>query len=101
MDVSIFHIPLIPEVNIPVIVVLTKYDVLFNEQYRNCLDADISPTGRRKEAAKRAEHAFNNYTKALIGKYPFVHVQVSTHKDSTRKATQQEKEQEGLLIKYL
>ena len=89
-----------PGVNIPVIVVLTKYDLLFNEQYRDCGHIS-SQVGRKEEAAKRAKLLFSAYTKELTGKYPFVSVQVSTHKVSTRKATQKQKEHEGLLIKYL
>ena len=99
--VSIFYIPLIfPEVKIPIIVVLTKYDVLFNEQYRNCLHIE-SETDRRKEAKKRAQSAYNEHTKVLTGKYPFVRVQVSKDKDTNRKVTQEQKDLEGLLIKYL
>ena len=89
-----------PEVKIPAIVVFTKYDILFNEHYRDCLHIK-SETDRRKEAENRAQIAYSKRTKELIGKYPFVRVQVLTHKDSTRKATQERKEQEGLLIKYL
>ena len=99
--VTIFHIALIfVEVKIPVIVVFTKYDILFNEHYRDCRHIK-SPDDRRAEAAKRAERAFIDFTKHLTGKFPFVPVLVSAHKDSTRKATQKQKEYEGLLIKYL
>ena len=93
MDVSIFHIPLIfVEVNIPVIVVFTKYDLLVVEHFRECSHLSSS-TDKRVEAANRANRAFREFTKELTGKYPFVPVQVS-RKD--RKNTQ--KENGGLFI---
>ena len=52
MGVSIFHIPLIfTGVNIPVIVVFNKYDLLVMEHYRGCR-YKLSP------ADKRAKHTF-------------------------------------------
>jgi hypothetical protein len=105
MVISIFHIRLIfPEVNIPVIVVFTKYDILFNEHYRDCLRDKLSPTNIRVEAANRANRAFIEYTKELEEKkkFPFVPVQVATQKDkrknATQKDTQKQREEEGLLI---
>ena len=101
IGISIFHILVnFPEVNIPVIVVLTKFDVLFYEHYRDCLRENLSPTDIRVEAANRANRAFINFTKGL--KFPFVPVQVSTEKDSrkylTEKNMQKQREDEGLLI---
>ena len=101
MGVSIFYISLMfPEVKIPVIVVFTKYDVLFNEHYRDCLRdrPDIlSPHFRRVEATNRANRAFSEFTKEL--EFPFVPVQVSTkekQKNSSRKDIEKQKELEGL-----
>jgi hypothetical protein len=86
--VSIFHIPLIfAEVNIPVIVVFTKYDYLVMEHIRACSHIS-SPSLRKMEAIKRAESAFNDFTKGL--KVPFA--PVSTLKDA-------QKEYGGLLIR--
>ena len=80
MSVSIFHISLIfAGVNIPVIAVLTKYDLLVMEHYRAC--SHISSAAEKKiEATKRAKHAFNEVTKAL--KVPFV--PVSTKKEALK-----------------
>jgi hypothetical protein len=92
------------EVNIPVIVVFTKYDVLFNEHYRDCLRDKLSPTVIRVEAANRANRAFIEYTKELEEKkkFPFVPVQVASQKDKWKKSTQidtqKQREEEGLLI---
>jgi hypothetical protein len=90
MGDSIFHISLIfVEVKIPVIVVLTKYDLLVVEHFRAC--RHISDLHDRKlEAAKRADMAFNHFTKEL--KVPFA--PVSTLKEAL-------KEYGGLLIRSL
>ena len=83
MGVSIFHwhIPLIfAEVKIPVIVVLTKYDLLVMEHFRACNHIS-SVTDKKAEATERAKHAFSEVTKAL--KVPFVPV-------STKKAALKE-----------
>ena len=65
MGFSIFHIPLIfAEVNIPVIVVLTKYDLLVMEHYRTC-SHKLSVDDQKLEARKHAELAFNEVTKEL------------------------------------
>ena len=62
IGISIFHILVnFPEVKIPVIVVLTKFDVLFYEHYRDCLRENLSPTDIRVEAANRANRAFINF----------------------------------------
>ena len=62
MGVSIFHIPLIfVEVKIPIIVVLTKYDLLIMEHYRACSQM---PDGT-VEAKRRAEQAFKKVTEKL------------------------------------
>jgi|SRR5882762_6373904 len=99
MDVSMFYIPLIfSEVKIPVIVVFTKYDILFNEHYRDCLrDCPhiSSATDRRVEATNRANRAFSELTKDLS--FPFVPVQVS-QKDKKKKSTRKD---EGLLIIFV
>jgi hypothetical protein len=74
MGVSIFHFPLIfAELKIPVIVVLTKYDLLVMEHYRACSDIP-SPPDRKMEAKERA---FSEITEEL--KVPFA--PVSTQKD--------------------
>jgi GTPase len=87
MGVSIFHIPLtFAKVKIPVIVVLTKYDLLVMEHYRACSQT-LSVTEKKVEATKRAKLAFNKVTKEL--KVPFV--PVSTKKEAL-------KEYGGLLI---
>ena len=88
MDFSIFYIPLIfPEVNIPVIVVFTKYDLLVVEHFRACSHISSLPD-RKAEAINRAERAFNDFTKGLT--VPFA--PVSTLKES-------QKDYGGLLIK--
>ena len=51
-------------------VVFTKYDVLFNEHYRDCLRDKLSPTEIREEAANRTHRAFIKFTKDL--EFPFV-----------------------------
>ena len=80
MSVSIFHIRLIfPEVNIPVIVVFTKYDYLFVEHFRACSHISSLPD-RKVEARNRAERAFSNFTKGL--KFPFA--PVSTLKEAQK-----------------
>ena len=104
MGLSIFHILVnFLEVNIPVIVVFTKYDVLFNEHYRDCLRDKLLPTEIRVEAADRAKLAFVKFTEDL--EFPFVVVQVSTQKDRQKKLkvkdTQKQREDEGLLIMNL
>jgi hypothetical protein len=71
MSYSIFHIPLIFAVNIPVIVVFTKYDLLFLEHYRACGHIS-SKSDRKVEAKKRADNAFKEVTKDL--QVPFVPV---------------------------
>jgi hypothetical protein len=87
LGISIFHIPLIfAEVNIPVIVVLTKYDLLVMEHYRACGHI-LSVTDRKVEATKLAKRAFIEVTRAL--EVPFV--PVSTRKEAL-------KEYGGLLI---
>jgi endonuclease V-like protein UPF0215 family len=81
MGTSIFHIPLIfAEVKIPVIVVLTKYDLLVMEHYRAC-NHKLSADEKKVEATKRAKHAFSEVTKEL--KVPFV--PVSTKKEALKK----------------
>ena len=77
MGVSIFHIPLtFTEVKIPVIVVLTKYDLLVVEHYRHCnriLSADEEE--KKKVATERAKQAFSVVAKELEEKeVPFVPV---------------------------
>jgi hypothetical protein len=74
------------EVKIPVIVVLTKYDLLVMEHYRACGQL-LSVTDKKVEAARRAQLAFDNVTREL--KVPFV--PVSTKKEAM-------KEYGGLLI---
>ena len=75
--VSIFHMSLISaEVKIPVIVVFTKFDLLFVEHFRDCSHITFPPD-KKAEAKKRALHAFSEFTKGL--KFPFV--PVSTRKD--------------------
>ena len=85
--VSIFHISLIfAEVKIPVIVVFTKFDLLFVEHFRDCSHISSVPD-KKVEAKKRALRAFSEFTKEL--EMPFVPV-------STRKDMQEE--YGGLLI---
>ena len=73
----IFHIALIfVVVNIPVIVVFTKYDVLVTEHYR-ASNHIRSLSDRTVEAEKRAEKAFKEVTKNL----PFIFAPVSTKED--------------------
>ena len=80
MSISIFHILLIfAEVKIPVIVVLTKYDLLVMEHYRAC-GQKLSVADKKVEAIKRAKHAFNEVTKEL--EVPFV--PVSTRKEALK-----------------
>jgi hypothetical protein len=81
MGISIFHIPLtFAQVNIPVIVVLTKYDLLVTDHFRACSHMP----DRKVEAAKRAKSAFIEVTKKLKApKVPFVPV-------TTLKKTQEE-----------
>ena len=87
MGVLIFHISLIfAEVEIPVIVVLTKYDLLVMEHYRACGHI-LSMSDKKVEAAKRAKRAFSEVAKVL--EVPFV--PVSTRKEAL-------KEYGGLLI---
>ena len=74
------------EVKIPVIVVLTKYDLLVMEHYRGC-SPKLSAAEKKVDATKRAKQAFDEVTKAL--KVPFV--PVSTRKEAL-------KEYGGLLI---
>ena len=69
---SYISLDFFPEVEMPVIVVFTKYDVLFNEHYHDCLHIS-SPSDRREEAANRANRAFSEFTKEL--EFPFVHHQ--------------------------
>ena len=72
MGVSIFYVPLIfSEVKIPVIVVLTKYDLLVMEHYRACSHIPSHPD-RKAEAKDRADRAFSECTKEL--EVPFVPV---------------------------
>jgi hypothetical protein len=84
IGVLIFHIPLIfAEVKIPVIVVLTKYDLLVMEHYRACSHI-LSLPDRNVEAKKRAERAFREVIKGLKElNVPFAPV-------STLKKTQKE-----------
>ena len=90
IGVSIFPILLIfSEVNIPVIVVFTKYDYLVVEHFRSCSHIS-SPPDRKAEAINRAERAFSDFTKGL--KVPFA--PVSTLKEA-------QKEYGGLLIRSL
>ena len=78
------------EVKIPVIVVLTKYDLLIMEHYRACSHIS-SHHERNVEAKKRAERAFCEVAKELKElKVPFAPV-------STLKKTQ--KEYGGQLIR--
>ena len=62
---SIFH-----NLDIPVMVVFTKYHILFNEHYRDCLRDKSPPTELRVEAANRASRAFIKFTKVI--EFPFV-----------------------------
>ena len=88
MGVSIFHISLIfAEVNIPVIVVLTKYDLLVMEHYRAC-SHKLSVADKKVEATKRAKIAFKEVTKELT--VPFA--PVSTRNEAL-------KEYGGMLIR--
>ena len=90
MSVSIFHMPLIfAEVKIPVIVVFTKFDLLFVEHFRDCSHITSSPD-KKMEAKKRALRAFSEFTQEL--RFPFVPV-------STRKDMQEE--YGGLLIIFV
>jgi GTPase len=84
MGISIFHIPLIfAQVKIPVIVVLTKYDLLVVEHHRACSHIS-SPLEKMVEATKRAKNTFNEVTKELKRlNVPFAPV-------STLKKTQKE-----------
>jgi len=75
------------ELKIPVIVVFTKYDVLFNEHYRDCLHLSSSQSDRRTEALNRANLAFREYTQGLV--FPFVPVQV-TPKEKQKKLTRED-----------
>ena len=85
MRVFIFHISLIfAEVKIPVIVVFTKFDLLFVEQFRACSHI-LSPADRKVEAINRAKRALTNGLKV-----PFA--PVSTLKEA-------QKDYGGLLIK--
>ena len=80
MGVSILHILLtFAQVKIPVIVVLTKYDLLVMEHYRACSHLP-SVTDKKVESTKRAKFAFNKVTKEL--KVPFV--PVSTKKEALK-----------------
>ena len=65
MGVSIFH-----NLEIPVMVVFTKYHILFNEHYRDCLRDKLPPTELRVEDANRASRAFIKFTKVI--EFPFV-----------------------------
>ena len=65
MGVSIFH-----NLDIPVMVVFTKYHILFNEHYRDCLRDNLPQTGLRVEDANRASRAFIKFTKVI--EFPFV-----------------------------
>ena len=65
MGVSIFH-----NLEIPVMVVFTKYDILFNEHYRDCLRDKLPPTDLRVEDANHASRAFIKFTKVI--EFPFV-----------------------------
>ena len=77
------------EVKIPIIVVLTKYDLLVMEHFCACSHISSLPD-RKVEARKRALHAFSEVTKDLRkAKVPFV--PVSTHEEA-------QKEYGGLLI---
>ena len=65
MGVSNFHIPLIfTEVKIPVILVLTKYDLLIKEHYHGCRHK-LSPADKKAEIIKRAKQGFSEVTKQL------------------------------------
>ena len=83
MGVSIFHIPLMfAEVNIPVIVVLTKYDLLVMEYHRTC-GRELSVAIKKEEARNRAKRSFSDVTKQLKElKVPFV--PVSTRKEALK-----------------
>ena len=73
----IFHIALIfVAVNIPVIMVFTKYDLLVMEHFRASSHIPSLPD-RKVEAKKRAEKALKEVTKDL----PFPFVPVSTKKE--------------------
>ena len=86
--VSIFHIPLIfDEVNIPVIVVFTKFDLLFVEHFIACGHIASLPD-KKVEALKRAENVFRDFTTEEV-KIPFA--PVSTKKEAL-------KEYGGLLV---
>jgi hypothetical protein len=86
----IFHISLMfAEVNIPVIVVFTKFDLLFVEHFRAC-NHILSPADRKAEAIDRAKRAFDRFTKEL--EVPFA--PVSTLKEA-------QKEYGGLLIRSI
>jgi len=65
------------ELNIPVIVVFTKYDLLVVEQFRACSHISSMPE-RKVEATNRAASAFDEFTKGL--KVPFA--PVSTRKEA-------------------
>ena len=75
MCVSLFHISLIfAEVNIPVIVILTKYDLLVLEHYRAAFNLNLSASDRKVEATKQAKLAFCEVIKKL--KVPFAPVSI-------------------------
>jgi hypothetical protein len=76
MGVSIFHIPLIfADVKIPVIVVLTKYDLLVMEHLRAC--KKLSVPDKKVKPAKRT---FSEVTKSSRSTF----VPVSTRKDAQK-----------------
>ena len=63
MGVSNFHIPLVfTEVKIPVVLVLTKHDLLIKEHY--CRHK-LSPADKKAEIIKRAKQGFSEVTKQL------------------------------------
>ena len=80
------HLTDFVEVKIPVIVILTKYDLLVMEHYRSC-SRQLSVRDKKVEAPKRAKLAFNEVTKHL--KVPFA--PVTTFREAM-------KEYGGLLI---
>jgi hypothetical protein len=77
MGVSIFHISLnFAEVKIPVIVVLTKYDLRVMEPY--CAGSHkLSVVDKKAEATMRAKHAFSDVSNEL--EVPFVLVSMKEY----------------------
>ena len=79
-------------------VVFTKYDILFNEHYRDCLRDKFPQTELRVEAANRASRAFIKFTKVLeFPLRPFVpRSSINAEIFLTEKDTQKRREDESI-----